>query len=636
MSRPMTFRKIDGSWFGPLARVLLLACCLAGLPNLALASANSLFIEAFRAWEAAEQASSPLERLKLLEVCQAKLDEIVREHPNSDVAVQIVTRGKVGEFDLSLVTPALEDARAEVEETDSTDFSEHIYRLIEDFQRHDFEAAWDRYLNALTFHAQFYPSDDAGREIMAWRIEREIGQGNINGSVDLVHATLLANEELFAGFDYDGDTYLYKYLIEALLHTGREDVVLDIISDLDGGIRRGAIDAAILFQIRHRGQEFTRTLLNKYHSEIEDSSEISTITSALMARNWDVLVQAMLSEVKNRDTKAKVRIAMADAYLDRGDMDKAEATASGTEVKARYINWFTKSRYVSLLFRLAGAFGEVGDFDKADYFFERASRLDPPEESYSRAQAVGALAKMGRVEEARKLSGLTGPTENSKPSSLSAIYGQMSRSAYFKNLPTDAALREISRFEDYLKAEDDGLFYFQYLTHHQQYDLVMNTLIEMWNDSSLSDESLDKLLDYISIYLDDEKRQEYFVDWLQELNRIRPQLDTSLHLLDKNATAEQIRVGLLVLDSRKNLSYPEIEYIKLAHLARLSDALTANERYSLVAEALMKASNILENDDSSTRPFNASAWISWRVLAYELRAIALGPKSPDYWRTWPR
>jgi hypothetical protein len=67
----MTSQKVDRACFKALARALLMVCCLAGLPQLALASANSLFIEAFRAWEAAETASSPVERLKLLEVCQA-------------------------------------------------------------------------------------------------------------------------------------------------------------------------------------------------------------------------------------------------------------------------------------------------------------------------------------------------------------------------------------------------------------------------------------------------------------------------------------------------------------------------------------------------------------------------------------
>jgi hypothetical protein len=618
---------MDCTWFRPLARVLLMVCCLAGFPHLALASANSLFIEAFRAWEAAETASSPVERLKLLEVCQAKLDEIVRENPDSDVAVQIATRGKVGEFDLSLVGPALEDARKEVGKTDPFNFSEHIDRMIEDLQRQDFKAAWDRYLDALILDLEQNPSRTAARSIMAWRIEREVEKGNISGADDLIEVALLVNERLYSSYGYDGGSVLHEYLVEILLHMGRQDDVVRIISELNEGPRHRAIDTAVIFFTRHGDRKSVETMLRKYSSDIKRSPEIHTIVSELIARDWDPLVQSLLKKVHHQDTKTNILLKMAESYIDRHDLLSAEAAVMELDVDPWYIRSFTKSRYVSLLFCLAGSFGEMGDLDKADFYLERASKRNEQRQIPKTAEVVESLVKMGRIEDARKLTGLTDPDGLGDSKILIA---------YFENLPTEVAIRELSNYKDYLLNYKEtfvapkGTLYIRFLIHQKQFDAVKRILMDSAKNSDLNDEAIDKLIKTISRYLDEDEHQRHFVGWLRQVKQIRPSLDTALHLVDRNSTAEEIRAGLNAIESyaepRDYVSY----YLFLAGIAINAEKLTTKDRNSLVADALLNAlSHLRDTELSDFRD-------PWGFLGSKLRAVTLDRTEPEFWRVWPR
>lgn len=628
MSRPMTFRKIDCTWFRPLARVVLMVCCLAGLPNLALASANSLFIEAFQAWEAAEQASSPLERLKLLEVCQAKLDEIVREHPNSDLAVQIVTRGKVGEFDLSLVAPALEEAKEEGEESDSVDLSEHIDHVIEDLQRQDFKAAWNLQLNFLVSNFQNISSRSrvSARSIMAWQIEREVSEGNISDAEDLAHVESIANAYLYNSYYYDGDSVLYHYLLEALLHNGYQEDVFRIISGLEGGLRQGAIDVAVVFLAKTGILNVMEQFLARYSHELQDNEMIEEIAAVLMERGSDPLVQALLHKTHDRNTKAKIRIEMAEAYLDRGELMKAEVTAFGEEIGTWDIHQTTINDYARVLYRLAGAVGQTGDVNKTKHIFELASELDPPKQSENRAQIVEALAKMGRIEEAKKLSGLSDPHRDINPKVLSA---------YFENLPTVVAIHELSNYKDYLSkyketlVSPEGEIYFRFLIRHKQFDAVERILIDSSNNSSLDDKAVEKLYTMVSGYMDDDERQEYFLDWLQDLNQIRPSIDTTLHLVAPDSTAEQFSAGLNAIESITSKFDQQLFYWIFAQVAIDAEKLTINERSSFVADSL------LQLIESVTNSFPSDRQILWNPLGEALRAMTLDRAEPEYWREWP-
>jgi hypothetical protein len=126
------------------------------------------------------------------------------------------------------VAPALEEAREEAGNAGPLDFSEHIDRVIEDLQRHDFEAAWTRYLNALSLYLEHHPSDNGLDSIMAWRIERAVQQGNISGAEELIRATHLTSEKFHSDFYDHGRLGLYKYLVEVFLHSDQYDKVLQI------------------------------------------------------------------------------------------------------------------------------------------------------------------------------------------------------------------------------------------------------------------------------------------------------------------------------------------------------------------------------------------------------------------------
>ena len=94
---------------------LALACLLA-VPAAAddPAQANRLLVEAAQLVKAAESPAAASEKLALLEVAIAKLNEIIEHHPSSGLAVKLATNQPIGSLSLAELTGAVEALRSEV------------------------------------------------------------------------------------------------------------------------------------------------------------------------------------------------------------------------------------------------------------------------------------------------------------------------------------------------------------------------------------------------------------------------------------------------------------------------------------------------------------------------------------------
>ena len=94
---------------------LLLVCvlCLFVVPVAAddPAQANRLLVEAVRLIQAAEAEKAATEKLALLETALAKLNEIVEDHPTTDLAVKLITGQEIGNLSLAGVENTIKTLR---------------------------------------------------------------------------------------------------------------------------------------------------------------------------------------------------------------------------------------------------------------------------------------------------------------------------------------------------------------------------------------------------------------------------------------------------------------------------------------------------------------------------------------------
>ncbi len=74
--------------------------------------ANTLFVEAMLAWDDAALASDEMERLRLIELVEANLQQIIVAHPGSDLAVKLVIGEAIGPLSMPVVRAALSEAEA--------------------------------------------------------------------------------------------------------------------------------------------------------------------------------------------------------------------------------------------------------------------------------------------------------------------------------------------------------------------------------------------------------------------------------------------------------------------------------------------------------------------------------------------
>ena len=123
---------------------LLLVCvlCLSVVPAAAddPAQANRLLVEAVRLIQGAEAEKAAAEKLPLLESALAKLNEIVEEHPATDLAVKLITGQQIGNLSLASVQEAIETLRLEANQAtaearrgsclDAVDFSDPICLIV--------------------------------------------------------------------------------------------------------------------------------------------------------------------------------------------------------------------------------------------------------------------------------------------------------------------------------------------------------------------------------------------------------------------------------------------------------------------------------------------------------------------------
>ena len=94
-----------------ITRLLLIAVlCVPSAPLAADDStqANRLLVEAMKLIQAAGTKQTATERLPLMESALAKLNEIVENHPSSDLAVKLITGQQIGDISLAGVVDAVE------------------------------------------------------------------------------------------------------------------------------------------------------------------------------------------------------------------------------------------------------------------------------------------------------------------------------------------------------------------------------------------------------------------------------------------------------------------------------------------------------------------------------------------------
>ena len=94
-----------------ITRLLLIAVlCVPSAPLAADDStqANRLLVEAMKLIQAAGTKQTATERLPLMESALAKLNEIVENHPSSDLAVKLITGQQIGDISLAGVADAVE------------------------------------------------------------------------------------------------------------------------------------------------------------------------------------------------------------------------------------------------------------------------------------------------------------------------------------------------------------------------------------------------------------------------------------------------------------------------------------------------------------------------------------------------
>ena len=77
--------------------------------------ANLLFVEAAKMVDQADAEQSPANRANLYAMAAARLNSIVQFHPASDIAAQLISRGRVGRIDLAMVEAQATIARLEVQ-----------------------------------------------------------------------------------------------------------------------------------------------------------------------------------------------------------------------------------------------------------------------------------------------------------------------------------------------------------------------------------------------------------------------------------------------------------------------------------------------------------------------------------------
>ena len=100
---------------------LVCALCLSIVPASAddVAQANKLLVEAVKLIQAAGTEQTPSEQIPLLEDALDKLNEIVKQHPTSDLAVKLITGQQIGNISLTELADAIENLKLQTAHDDA-------------------------------------------------------------------------------------------------------------------------------------------------------------------------------------------------------------------------------------------------------------------------------------------------------------------------------------------------------------------------------------------------------------------------------------------------------------------------------------------------------------------------------------
>lgn len=119
---------------------LICALCLSVVPASAddPAQANRLFVQAIKSIQAVDTEQAAPKKLALLQNAFAKLNEIVEDHPSSDLAVKLITEQPIGNFSIDNLVARIAQAQAEAGDLQSAlatanritilDLDDHLYQ----------------------------------------------------------------------------------------------------------------------------------------------------------------------------------------------------------------------------------------------------------------------------------------------------------------------------------------------------------------------------------------------------------------------------------------------------------------------------------------------------------------------------
>ena len=251
------------------------------------AQANRLLVEAVKLIQAAEQEQPASEKLVMLESALAKLNQIMDDHPSSDVAVKLITDQEIG----SLSIPKLMDAIEAAEDKAADQHADQILRPAD--SREDVMEGLDQIASPefrqkviIQISRKLSPRFPAeGRIFYASLIEHTPTRDD--------QLQMIAWDQMYEFEDYD--TALSA--VELIQSPGERDVLLKDIAKTY--LRKGNLERALTLtkQINYQAdrdevlQAIVRIQLN------EDDFEGASSTAELMEEgNWKAGILRQIEE----------------------------------------------------------------------------------------------------------------------------------------------------------------------------------------------------------------------------------------------------------------------------------------------------------------------------------------------------
>ena len=373
----------------PVGIAIVVAALVLGVAGQAFPgsddAANRLLVETVKLVEQAEATVTPGARAALYERALENLDEIVAQHPGSDVAVRLATGQSIGDLSRAAISRGRTLANAE--------------QCI---------AEWDRLcLLAVALAMSDAIDDRSGR---SWAL-RQVADGQADAGVS--ELALETAQAITGGGDR---ARALAAIADSLKQEGAGTQAQEIFSQaitIARGLRNPFSRSLNLGEIavlqadagdRAGAQETVEQALESANA-LEDVREralafvaIGTAQAkagnASEGRRWIRHVDEISEKISSRFDRADVLCALAWAWADIGERDRARESIADA-LKAAHSLFFQELRD-EVLRLIVGAQGKTGDIEQA---FSTTEDIDDP---FRRALALAAIADHVDTLEARR------------------------------------------------------------------------------------------------------------------------------------------------------------------------------------------------------------------------------------------